>query len=178
MAAVCLAANATAEADNTKSAYTPAGGAIGGRVAGLCSGRTALDSTTAVSGGTSTTAAACWSVEAAVFGRGIDAARSTSAATMRPWGPDPDRPEDASPAAMRAIDVPDSFASFLAKGEEKSLLPAAAAATAAVELGIGEIGVLWEDDTAEGEVDSAAGAGTGAALALTLAAVAAVVVVW
>ena len=178
MAAVCLAANATAEADNTKSEYTPAGGAIGGRVAGLCSGRTALDSTTAVSGGTTTTAAAaaCWSVEATVFGRGIDAARSTSAATMRPWGPDPDRPEDASPAAMRAIDVPDSFASFLAKGEEKSLLPAAAAA---VELGIGEIGVLWEDDTAEGEVDSAAGAGTGATLTLTLAAaVAAVVVVW
>ena len=85
---------------------------------------------------------------------------------------------------MRSIDVPDSFASFRAKGEEKSL-PAAAV----VELG--EIGVLlcscesaaeelsgvgarWAEDVAGRDEGSAAGDGTGAALTLA----AAVDIVW
>ena len=143
---------------------------------GLCTGLTVLS--TVISG----TGTNCWSVEATAEGN--DAARSTSAATMRPCGPDPARPEEARPAAMRSIDVPDSFASFRAKGEEKSL-PAAAV----VELG--EIGVLlcnceaaaeelsgvgarWAEDVAGRDEGSAAGDGTGAALTLA----AAVDIVW
>lgn len=144
---------------------------------GLCTGLTVLGSTIISGAGTN-----CWSVEATAEGN--DAACSTSAATMRPCGPDPARPEEARPAAMRSIDVPDSFASFRAKGEEKSL-------PAAVVVELGEIGVLfcsceaaeeelsgvgarWAEDVAGREVGSAAGAGTGAALTL----VAAVDIVW
>lgn len=68
---------------------------------------------------------------------GIDAARSTSAATMRPCGPDPARPAADRPAAMRSIDEPDSFASFLAKGDEKSLADDTDDDADAVELGLG-----------------------------------------
>ncbi len=144
---------------------------------GLCTGLTVLGST--VISGTGTN---CWSVEATAEGN--DAARSTSAATMRPCGPDPARPEEARPAAMRSIDVPDSFASFRAKGEEKSL-PAAAVVVELGEIGalfcsceaeeeLSGVGARWAEDVAGREEGSAAGDGTDAALTLA----AAVDIVW
>lgn len=144
---------------------------------GLCTGLTVLGSTIICWSGTGTNG---WSVEATAEGN--DAARSTSAATMRPCGPDPARPEEARPAAMRSIDVPDSFASFRANGEEKSL-PADAVVVELEEIGVllcccGEaeeelsgVGARWElsEDVAGREEGSAAGDGTGAALTLASA---------
>jgi hypothetical protein len=85
---------------------------------------------------------------------------------------------------MRSIDVPDSFASFRAKGEEKSL-PAAAVVVELGEIGalfcsceaeeeLSGVGARWAEDVAGMEEGSAAGDGTGAALTLA----AAVDIVW